>query len=105
MVSQHIERRGVVFYVAGTRVSLDSVVYAFLEGCSAESIREDFEGLTLSQVDGAIAYYLEHRNEVDAYLQRRKEQWAELERRGTPMSRDLHARLERARRIYTLPPK
>jgi len=103
MVSEHIEQREGVYYVPGTRISLDSIVYAFREGCSPETIREDFEGLTLARVYGAIAFYLDHQADIDAYLMQRKEQWAELERHGTPASPDLHARLERARRGVSLP--
>ena len=103
MVSEHIEQREGVYYVAGTRISLDSIVYAFREGCSPETIREDFEGLTLARVYGAIAFYLNHQADIDTYLLQRKEQWAELERQGTPASADLLARLESARRSVSLP--
>ena len=54
-----------------TRVSLDSVVVAFAQGLSPETIAgECFPTLTLEQVYGAIAYYLAHRTEIDAYLKR-----------------------------------
>jgi uncharacterized protein (DUF433 family) len=98
MVSEHIEQRDGVYYIVGTRLSLDSIVYAFREGCSPESIREDFEGLTLPHVYGAIAFYLDHQADIDAYLQQRKNDWMELERLGTPPSADLQARLDSARR-------
>lgn len=103
MISDHIEEREGIYYVPGTRISLDSIVYAFREGCSPETIREDFTGLTLAHVYGAIASYLDHQAEIDAYLLRRQEQWAELERQGTPASPELQARLERARRSVPLP--
>jgi uncharacterized protein (DUF433 family) len=103
MISEHIEERQGVYYIPGTRISLDSVVYAFREGCSPETIREEFAALTLPHVYGAIAFYLDHRNEIDAWLLLRREQWAELERQGTPASLDLQARLERARRGVSLP--
>ena len=102
MRSEHIDQREGVYYVSGTRISLDSIVYAFREGCSPETICEDFEGLTLAHVYGAIAFYLDHQADVEGYLLQRKEQWAELERQGTPASPDLHARLERARRSVSL---
>ena len=103
MVSEHIEQRDGVYYVPGTRISLDSIVYSFRDGASPESIREDFEGLTLVHVYGAIAFYLDHQADVDAYLQTRKNQWAELERQGTPPSADLQRRLDRARHGTSLP--
>lgn len=105
MVREHVEQREGVYYVPETRISLDSIVYAFREGCSPETIREDFEGLTLAHVYGAIAFYLDHQADIDAYLLQRKEQWSELERHGTSASPDLKARLERARRSVSLPPQ
>src|SRR5258708_21821645 len=105
MVNEHIEQREGVYYVPGTRISLDSIVYAFWEGCSPETIREDFEGLTFAHVYGAIAFYLDHQANVEAYLSQRKQHWAELERQGTPPSPDLLARLEPARRTVSFPPQ
>lgn len=102
-MSEHVELRDGVYYVPGTRISLDSIVYSFRDGTSPESIREDFEGLTLAHVYGAIAFYLDHQADVDAYLQMRKNQWTELERKGTPPSADLQLRLERARHGTSLP--
>ncbi len=97
MGNEHIEKRDGAYYVTGTRISLDSIVYAFRDGASPESIREDFEGMTLAHVYGAIAFYLDHQTEVDAYLLHRKELWNELERRGSEPDRDLQARIDRAR--------
>ena len=88
--------------MTGTRISLDSVVYAFREGCSPESIREDFEGLTLTNAYGAVAFYLDHQAEIDSYLAGRRTLWAELERLGTPPGADLRARLEQAKRSFPL---
>jgi uncharacterized protein (DUF433 family) len=105
MAGEHVEQREGCFYVVGTRISLDSIVYAFREGCSPESIREDFNGLTLADLYGAIAYYLDHQTEVDSYLLRRKAQWAELESQGSLPSGDLAVRLERARGNGTVPPQ
>ena len=57
------------YWVAGTRVSLDSIVYRWREGLSAETIQSEcFETLDLSQVFGALAYYLDHLDEIDEYL-------------------------------------
>ena len=61
------------YYVAGTRVSLDSIVYAFLEGQTAEAIAQAFPVLTLEQVYGALTFYLAHRLDVDAYLSAQRE--------------------------------
>jgi uncharacterized protein (DUF433 family) len=67
--SDYVDHCGEFYRVAGTRVSLDSIVYAFLSGQSAESIAQSFPVLTLEQVYGSIAFYLRHRKEVDRYLE------------------------------------
>lgn len=54
MSHSYIEQRDDVYMVAGTRVSLDSIVYAFLSGQSAEAISQAFPALSLEQVYGAI---------------------------------------------------
>src|SRR6266511_3290705 len=64
----YVEQRDESYWVEGTRVSLDSVVYAFWNGQTPESIVQSFPTLTLEQVYGAVAFYLAHRDEVDRYL-------------------------------------
>lgn len=69
MNKQYVEQYDQGYWVLGSRVSLESVIFAFLEGLSPEIIvAECFPALTLEQVYGAITYYLSHRNEIDAYL-------------------------------------
>ena len=68
MIESYIEQRDAGYWIIGTRVSLDSVVYRRREGLSAETIAECFPALTLEQVYGAITYYLSHRAKIDAYL-------------------------------------
>ena len=64
----YVEERENALWVAGTRVSLDSIVYAYRQGHSPENITEHYPAATLEQVYGAITFYLAHRDEVDAYL-------------------------------------
>lgn len=66
----YIEYRDCGYWISSTRVSLDSVVYAFKKGLSPESIRQCFPLLTLEQVYGAITFYLGNQEEIDAYLMR-----------------------------------
>lgn len=61
--------------VGTTRVNLWQVVGHHLEGLSPEEMVEQYPTLELADVYGAIAFYLRHRETVDAYL-------AEEERRG-----------------------
>ncbi|MBD2233967.1 DUF433 domain-containing protein [Phormidium tenue] len=64
----YVEYRNEAYWIEGTRISLDSVVYAFRDGLAPESIVQSFPLLTLEQVYGAITFYLANRAEVDAYL-------------------------------------
>ena len=64
----YVEIRSGGYYVLGTRISLDSVVYEFRAGRSPESIVESFPLLSLEQVYGVIAFYLSNRSDIDAYL-------------------------------------
>lgn len=68
-----------VIRVGGTRVTLQTVVEAFNDGCTAEEIAVQYPSLQLADVYATITYYLRHRNEVDAYMQR-EEQLAETVR-------------------------
>ncbi len=68
MNKQYVEKIDGAYRLAGTRVSLDSIVYAFWRGQTAESIGRSFPVLTLEQVYGALTFYLANKLEVDAYL-------------------------------------
>jgi uncharacterized protein (DUF433 family) len=73
MNKEYVEQRDGAYRVKDSRVSLDSIVYAFLEGLSPETIKtECFPVLTLEQVYGAITFYLANRIEIDNYLARRR---------------------------------
>jgi uncharacterized protein (DUF433 family) len=64
----YVEQRDNGYWIAKTRVSLDSVVYAFLNGESPESIAQNFPLLSLEQVYGGITFYLANRDLIDDYL-------------------------------------
>jgi uncharacterized protein (DUF433 family) len=69
-----------VIRVAGTRVTLDTLVAAFNEGATAEEIVQQYPSLELGDVYAVIGYYLHNRAEVEQYLERRREE-ASLVRR------------------------
>ena len=97
MTSDYVEQRAGGYYVTGTRVSLDSIVYAFRGGESPETIQQNFPSLTLEQVYGATAFYLGHQSEIDANIRQGEE---EVRRLVPPLSQrkpEAYARLQRAR--------
>lgn len=63
--------RGVVF-VGKSRVPIDTVIEAFLDGDSAETIVDCYDVLALSEVYATISFYLSHRDEVNLYLKDRR---------------------------------
>jgi uncharacterized protein (DUF433 family) len=75
--------------ISKTRVTLDTVVTAFLEGSLAEEIKDQYPSLQLSDIYSVIGYYLRHQAEVDAYLLVRKQLASEVrqeaERRFNPI--------------------
>jgi len=62
-----------VIRVGHTRVTLDTLISAFLEGATAEEIAQQYSSLELADIYAAIAYYLRHRSEVELYLRKRQE--------------------------------
>ncbi len=97
MTSEYIEQRNGGYYIAGTRISLDSVVYSFERGNSPEAIQKEYPLLKLPQIYGAIAFYLDHKEAVDGYLE---EKQRAFEASAIPLSEanpELWAKLERAR--------
>jgi uncharacterized protein (DUF433 family) len=62
----HTDSDGVVC-VAGTRVTLDTIVDAFENGATAEEIAQQYPAVPLVDVYSVITYYLRHKPDVDAY--------------------------------------
>ncbi len=69
----HVDADGVV-RVAGTRVTLDTLVAAFQEGATAETIADQYPSLQLADVYSVLGYYLHHQADVTAYLERRRQE-------------------------------
>ena len=78
-----------VLRVGNTRVTLDTLVTAFLEGCTPEEIAEQYPSLQIADIYLVIGYYLRHKSEIDAYLAERQRQSAlirqEVEKRFNPV--------------------
>ena len=73
----HLDADGVL-RIAGTRVTLDTVVGAYLDGASAEEIALGYDALQLPDVHAALGFYLRHRPMVEAYLSRREAEIAQV---------------------------
>ena len=88
--------------VAGTRVSVDSIIHAFWRGATPEQTVQDYEALSLAEVYGVIHYYLTHRRTVDAYLKAQGKLDTQLRRSLGAANRqflaDLRRRMDARRR-------
>ena len=103
MAKEYVENVEGAYRVAGSRVSLDSIVYGFREGLSPEAIAENFPALTLEQVYGAIAFYLANQSAVDQYLREGERLSEELQVESRRRNADLITRLQRARHESQIP--
>lgn len=76
-------------YVGNTRVPLETVIATFNEGSSPEEIVMQYPALSLANVYQVIGYYLEHRQEIDAYI-------AQAQTHNAEVRRDNEARFDTA---------
>lgn len=94
---EYVEQREGGFYIAGTRISLDSVVHPFQNGASPESILRSLPLIgSLEKVYGAITFYLANKETVEAYLRDQDRLLQELAARQTPLPESLSKKLNRA---------
>ena len=98
MSKEYVEQKEGAYRVAGTRVSLDSVVYGFQSGASPECIQQSFPALTLEQVYGAIAYYLSHQQTIDQYLIEGEREFETLQQSSREKHPEWYEKMEKARK-------
>ncbi|HET6246288.1 MAG TPA: DUF433 domain-containing protein [Tepidisphaeraceae bacterium] len=60
--------------VGNSRVTLDVFLGAYAQGLSVDEIAKEFDSLRVADIYAVIAYYLENRETVDAYLKERQRQ-------------------------------
>jgi hypothetical protein len=103
MTSEYDEQRDSGYFVRDTRVSLDSVVFAFLRGESPEGIVESFSSLGLKQIFGALAFYLANREVVDGYLREGQAEFETLREQARRDNPALYRKLAEARQASHAP--
>jgi uncharacterized protein (DUF433 family) len=103
MLKEYIRIVEGAYRVGDTRVSLDSLVYLFREGMSAESMVESYPALTLEQVHGALAFYLGNQKEIDRYLAEGQRAAQLQHEQSRQTNAELIAKLQRARHASQIP--
>ena len=95
---RYVEARDGGYYLAGTRVALDVIVHAFQDGESPEGILRSFPMAgPLVRIYGAITFYLENKEAVEAYLKDQERLWKEVSTQQTDLPESLARRLREAR--------
>ncbi len=101
--NEYVEIRNGGYYVAGTRIGLDVILYDFRRGRSAEAIFQAYPTLgSLGKVYGAIAFSLAHPSEVEDYL-REQDCIFEQIKAQYPMPQDMIDRFERGKKELLRP--
>ena len=96
--NEYVEIRNGGYYVAGTRIGLDVVVYDFRRGRSAEAIFEAYPSIkSFAKVYGAITFILEHPDEVEAYLKEQERIFEQIKAQY-PTPQDMIDRFEQAKK-------
>src|SRR5215467_3248377 len=97
-MQNYVEERDGGYYIVGTRISLDSIVQAFQDGESPEGILRSFPMAgPLVRIYGAITFYLENKEKVEAYLKDQDRRWDELSLIETKSNAPLANRLREAK--------
>jgi uncharacterized protein (DUF433 family) len=103
MEKQYIEQHDRGYWVAGTRISLDSIVYAYRRGAAPETIRRSFPLLTLEEVYGVLTFYLANESKIDQYLMQSQQELAEEAQQRRDHFRnsnaELYERLMKSRKL------
>jgi uncharacterized protein (DUF433 family) len=77
--------------VGNSRVLLETVIRAFQDGASPESIVHRYSSLTLSDAYNVIGYYLRHQDTVEVYLHQREQLAGSVQRKLSEIQPDLSA--------------
>ena len=65
---------------AALGVPLETVINTFNEGATPEEVVMQYPALSLANVYQVIGYYLEHRQEIDAYIEQAQTHNAQVRR-------------------------
>lgn len=97
-MQEYVEEREGGYYIAGTRIALDSMVGAFKAGESPETILRSFPlAGPLVRIYGAITFYLENKTNVEACLKDQERLWKEAVIHQTDLPESLARRLREAK--------
>jgi len=88
-------REGSHYYIPGTRIGFDVLVYDLRRGAMPEALHEAYPSIgSMAKVHGAVAFILEHPQAVESYLQEQEVLWDKF-REEHPIPDDVMERFRR----------
>ena len=72
--------------IGSSRVTLDSLLATYHNGSTPEEIAIQYSVLRLEDIYSTIAYYLNNRQEIDTYLEKRNQQVQQIVLESTEVS-------------------
>lgn len=94
-------REGSHYFIVGTRIGLDVLIYDFRRGETPEAILQAYPSIgSLAKVYGAITFILEHPQAVESYLQEQEELWDKF-REEHPIPDEMMERFRRTQEEFS----
>jgi hypothetical protein len=97
MACDYIERRETGFYVVGSRVPIDRIICEYRKGEDPETIQSHYPTLSLDEIQEAITFYLNHKDEVEHSMEERR-RTEDAYTASHPMSPEIEEKFVRMRR-------
>lgn len=103
-VEHYIQMRTNTWYVANSGVQALGVISMWHQGYAPEEIQFSYPSLSLMEVYGAILYYLEHREQMDASFREQEANFQQIkataEARDPGFAAELRARVANFRDVH-----
>lgn len=86
-------------FIIGHRVPVTALAALWREGASPETIRENYPSISLAQVLGGLAYYLDHQAKIDDQVAKDEETFLRLQAEQLALHPERKAEWDRRRKM------
>jgi len=91
----YVEAREDNLYMRGTRVQFASIILYWQQGQTPEDLHRAFPSVRLAAVYGALAFYLDHQDEMDAFLTEYRARWKAAQAADEAAKPEVYEKLRR----------
>lgn len=84
--------------INGTRIAVEHIAIAYNSGQSIDEIVESYQGIVHADVFAALAYYYDHKEEVDAMIKQDEQEYEKLYRENLNQTLQLRKQLKAHRK-------